>query len=292
MLAELILAMQVAGAGAQRVLPAASDTAADEYGPTLTADGRTMYFTLRANRQGHENIVLSRFDGKKWSKPALARFSGAGLDKEPYLSPDGSMLFFASRREYPSKIPAQGEEAYDLFVVHRHGSGWGIPEPLVGANSGAYDNYPAVSASGTVYFASHRPGGKGGNDLWRSRRVGGGWQAAENLAELNTSATDADPYIAPDESYIIFSSSRPGGVGEGDLYVSFQRGGHWTTPVEVGPAVNTATYEYTPWVTSDGKWLYFSRGWGEIWRIEMASLPALSDITSAHPKDSTNSKRR
>jgi hypothetical protein len=44
--------------------------------------------------------------------------------------------------------------------------------------------------------------------------------------------------------------------------------------------VNTAENESTPWVTADGEWLYFSRGWGEIWRIEVAKVPALAAIRS------------
>lgn len=290
MLIGLLLVIQVASAGAERVT--VGTRIGDVYGPTLTADARTMYFTRRTDRQGHENIVVSRFDGKLWTSPVMARFSGSGLDKEPYLSPNDSMLFFASRREYPSKLPAQGEEAYDLFVVVRHGTDWGAPQPLSGANSAAYDNYPAAAANGTVYFASHRPGGKGGNDLWRSYRISGAWQAAENLVELNSSATDADPYIAPDESFIIFSSSRPGGAGEGDLYVSFQRSGHWTVPVSLGPAVNTSTYEYTPWVTADGAWLYFSRGWGEIWRIPLAEVGPMQGWTRAQARDSVGQSKR
>ena len=62
-------------------------------------------------------------------------------------------------------------------------------------------------------------------------------------------------------------SDRPGGAGEGDLYVSYRTAGAWGAPVSLGSAVNTPAYEYTPWVSADGKWLYFSRGWGEIWRI-------------------------
>src|SRR5207237_330261 len=125
--------------------------------------------------------------------PVTLGFSGTGQDKEPYLSPDGSRLFFASRRDYPSKLPAQGEEAYDLFVVERRGNDWGTPEPLTAVNSNAYDNYPAVASNGDLYFASHRAGGKGGNDLWVSRWKAGGWQAPENLTALNTRTTDADP---------------------------------------------------------------------------------------------------
>ena len=278
MLIVALMAIQLATGRPEMVAPGVINTDADEYGPTISPDGRTLYFTLRADRRGRENIVLAHGNGDKWTRPEPAPFSGQGLDKEPYLSPDGNRLFFASRREYAGKAPANGEEAYDLFVVERGTERWGAPQPVTGANSASYDNYPAVAANGNLYFASHRPGGKGGNDLWRSRAAAGGWSPAEPLVELNTPATDADPYVAPDESYMIFSTDRPGGAGQGDLFVSVNRAGHWTLPVSLGPAVNTADYEYTPWVTTDGRWLYFSRGWGEIWRIDISAVPALVDI--------------
>ena len=211
----------------------------------------------------------------KWSVPAVASFSGQGLDKEPYLSPDGRRLLFASRRDYPGKTAAEGEEAYDLFEVEWKNSAWSEPRPLAGVNSAAYDNYPAVAANGTLYFASHRAGGAGRNDLWRSRFMNGAYRPPEAIADLNTPQTDADPYVAPDERYIIFTPDRPGGQGAGDLYVSYFQNGGWAAPVSLGPLVNTGDYEYTPWVTADGRWLYFSRGYGELWRIETRLLEVL-----------------
>jgi Tol biopolymer transport system component len=275
MLVPLFLALQVA-AGAERVMPGTA-AEADTYGPTLSADGRTMYFTLRADRRGRENIVVSRLEGGRWGPPAVVSFSGTGEDKEPYLAPDGLRLFFASRRAYEGKAAARGEAAYDLFAVDWVGGTWGEPWPVPVVNSPGYDNYPAVASNGTLYFSSHRASGR--NELFRSRFTGGEWQAPEAVAALNAGQA-ADPFIAPDERYLVFSSTRPGGLGQGDLYVSQQSGGRWTTPQSLGPLVNTADYEFTPWVTADGRWFYFSRGWGEIWRIEVAKLPALSAAAS------------
>lgn len=274
MIATLFLLLQTT-AGAELVAPGVINTDADEYGPTLTADGRVMYFTRRLDRRGRENIVVSRLGSDGWSPAEIVPFSGQGEDKEPYLAPDGRRLFFASRRPYPGKAQVVNDEGYDLFVVEWTGDAWGEPRPLTGANSPAYDNYPSVTATGTLYFASRRAGGAGGNDLWRSRPERDGYQAAQHLTGLNTPQVEADPFIAPDESFIIFSSDRLGGAGQGDLYVSFSDRGRWTQPRSLGTVVNTDDYEYTPWLTADGRWLYFSRGWGEIWRIETRLVEAL-----------------
>jgi Tol biopolymer transport system component len=249
------------------------NTAADEYGPAFTPDGKTLYFTRRVSRQGPEYIYLSRLANGQWSKPEIAPFSGKHFDKEPFVSPDGSKLFFASLRPV-NGVEKKNSRDFDLWVMEKTARGWGEPKPLPAPiNSPNYENYPSVAANGTLYFASVREGGKGQNDLYRARLVNGKYSEAENLGDvINTPGTDADPYIAPDESYVIFCSSRPGGLGEGDLYISFNRRGTWTQPRSLGATVNTSEFEYTPLLSPDGKHLFFSRGWGEIYRIESRAV--------------------
>lgn len=261
---------------AELVAPGVINTAADEYGPTLSPDGRTLVFTRRFDREGREALMISWWRGGAWTTPERLPFSERA-DKEPAFATNGRRLYFASTREYPGKpAPTGPQGASDLWVVDWSGRTWGAPTPLPqGVNTSVYESYPAVAASGTLYWAGYREGGAGGNDLWRARPAGEGFAEPENLTALNTEHTDADPFVAPDESYVIFSSDRPGGAGEGDLYVSWQAGGTWSPPVSLGPVVNTTEYEYTPWVSADGRWLWFSRGWGEIWRIETRHLEAL-----------------
>src|SRR5215468_1636658 len=74
------------------------NTDADEYGPAFTPDGKTLYFTRRVNRRDSEFIYASRLENGKWSSPELAPFSGKYFDKEPFVTPDGKKIFFASLR--------------------------------------------------------------------------------------------------------------------------------------------------------------------------------------------------
>jgi peptidoglycan/xylan/chitin deacetylase (PgdA/CDA1 family) len=254
------------------------NTNADEYGPAFTPDGRTVYFAKRSADRKMEHIYFSRFDAGRWGEQQVAPFSGKYFDKEPFIMPDGAKLFFASTRPVDSSsAPARTD--FNLWVVERSaaGAGWSEAKPLgVEVNSETYDNYPSVATNGNLYFSSTRAGGQGSNDIYRARLVGGRYAPAENIASLNTPQSDADPYIAPDESYIIISTTRTGSHGEGDLYVSFNVGGAWTTPRNLGAQINTATYEYTPLVSPDGKYLFFSRGWGDIYQLDMSALPLLN----------------
>ena len=242
------------------------NTDADEYGPVLTPDGETLYFTRRNNRDGNEYIVVSRLRDGGWSPPEIASFSGRFYDKEPFVSRDGRTLYFASTR--PAE-PGGEDEAFDIWVVRREADGWTEPRRLSDAvNSDDYDNYPSVAANGNLYFASRREGGHGRLDLYSSRLVNGEYQPAENLGPtVNSEATDADPFIAADESYLIFTSTREGTLGAGDLYISYNREGEWTAPHHLGTVVNSQDFDYTPFVSPDGAYLYFSRGWGEMYRV-------------------------
>jgi hypothetical protein len=72
--------------------------------------------------------------------------------------------------------------------------------------------------------------------------------------------------VSPDESYVIFCSERPGGKGKGDLYISFKdKTGEWQPAKILDAGINTEAYEFCPFVTSDGKYLFFSRDGDIYW---------------------------
>ena len=202
-------------------------------------------------------MVSHRKNGR-WQTPSPAAFSGKSRDFDPFITPDGDTMFFNSFRS-----PNEGGEPSkdsNLWVVTKTKTGWSAPQYVPApVNSEFSDFYVTATASGTLYFASTRTGGKGGVDIYRSRFASGKYTEPENLSEINTDATDSNPYIAPDESYLIFNSSRPGGFGETDLYISYNQNGKWTAPQNLGATINTADAEFCPIVALDKKHFYFSR---------------------------------
>jgi Tol biopolymer transport system component len=215
-------------------------------------------------------ILTSKLEGKGWTRPTAASFSaGSASDVDMFLTHDGRDLYFCSDRPDP-KASAAGEGTAasaapqsDIWVVSRTMGGWGEPRSLGAAvNSDRDDYYPTLTLDGTMYYSSNRAGSLGQNDIYRARRRDGGWTAPENLgAPVNTSGREYDPFIAPDESYLIFTSERPGGFGGADLYLSVRKpDGSWGEPRNLGPAINTAESEYTPMLSPDGKYLFFTRG--------------------------------
>jgi len=121
-------------------------------------------------------------------------------------------------------------------------------------NSTSNDQGPVISRDElSIYFASTRPGGFGGNDLWVSRRAHktDPWGPALNLgATINTSAVESTPFLSRDGLRLYFASARPGGVGGIDLWVS-ERADRtddlgWGEPVNLGPAINSAAADLGP----------------------------------------------
>lgn len=160
-----------------------------------------------------------------------------------------------------------------LQADHFDGSEWSDPVnlgPLI--NTSAVDANASLSADGHVlYFVSTRPGGMGQNDIWMSRRqcLACSFEAPVNLgAPINTAAVEASPSVSDDGQLLFFFSTRPGGLGGADIYVSHRvstgaDGDVWGDPVNLGPDVNTAGPEngsYYVKVSGEGDAsLYFNR---------------------------------
>ncbi|MBU1011569.1 MAG: hypothetical protein KKG99_01070 [Bacteroidetes bacterium] len=224
---------------------------------SFTPDGKEVYYTMGG--QPHSVILFMKEEKGVWSSPEVAPFSGM-YSSECQLSPDGNTMYFCAG------IPASGsgnpKGNWDLFKVDRINGEWGkplrLPYPLASDEYSA--DCPSVAANGNIYFySSNYPGGFGKGDIYVSRLINDKYQTPENLgANINTEFYDMDPFIAPDENYIIFSSIRPGGQGENDLYISFKNSdGSWGMAVNMGKEINSYAHEIHPYVSRDGKYLFF-----------------------------------
>jgi hypothetical protein len=149
----------------------------------------------------------------------------------------------------------------DIWKVKCTASGWSEPKKLPPpVNSDTIDTYPSVSQDGTLYFFSGRKGGIGRDDIYLSRLINGKHATVKNLGSaINSVYNDIDPFIALDESYLIYCSRRPDGFGEIDMYVSFHKGdGSWTPAVNLGKDVNSPAYDWIPFISEDGEYLFFT----------------------------------
>lgn len=202
----------------------------DDLGPALSADGAALYFY--SDRPGGEGgydlwMVRRKADGR--SAFGDAANLGPAVNSPyneygPAMSPDGKTLYFSSNRPSPTDHSQPAPDAwpgtlredlyhrdYDLYASAITESGFGRAAPLTALNTPHNEGAPAVSDFGDfLYFSSDRPGGSGGFDLYRSRRLKGEMLAAENLgAAVNTPANELDPGMSLGGFALNFSSDRP-----------------------------------------------------------------------------------
>src|SRR5262249_30846411 len=164
-----------------------------------------------------------------------------------------------------------------IWEVERTATGWGEPRPLpppVNPEGAHWTADPSIADDGTLYFSSDHDG-PGTLHIFRSRFVDGTYTEPENLGpEINSEFNDYQPYISPDGKTLIFASAGSGEppfnhrpqelVGGGkiypraDLYVSVEQNGKWSPARHLEHNINTVADEEFPFLTPDGRYLFFS----------------------------------
>lgn len=260
--------------------PGLVSTGLFEMNAAISPKGDLFLFSIADPYQNFNAILMMQFKNGKWSAPQVAPFSGRYSDFDPVFSSDGKKLFFISRR--PEEGKTGSKEDTDIWVMDVKDSEFSepvcMPSPV---NSNSDEYYASCSNNGTLYFTSTREGGKGAWDIYMSKPLDGVYREIEDMEDsINSKYNEHDPFIAPDESYIIFTSSRPGGQGRGDLYISFKKTDNsWTPAKNLGPGINSPDYEYCPVVSPDGKYLFFSRFGGGTEKFESESRRSYQELS-------------
>ena len=215
----------------------------------IAPDSSELFYTQVAPNSVYSALVRwYRDEAGQWQGPQIAPFSGRWRDLEPAYSPDGQWLYFASNR------PVAGDSAkdFDLWRVPKTTQGWGEPENLgATVNGPGNEFYPSIAANGNLYFTAQREDAVGLEDIYRSTYADGAWAPAVPLdTGVNSAGYEFNAYVAPDESYLLFSGyRRPDGFGGGDLYVSLRgEGGVFGPARNLGAEINTPGLDYCPFV--------------------------------------------
>lgn len=240
-----------------------------EYGSVFSKDGNTCYFAVVNG--GKPEIHYSVRRQLQWSTPAVLLQHQLYGFNDPFLTPDEQSLFFISDMALNGKGP---KKDIDIWYIKRTANGWTDPINAGSViNSDSNEYYTSFTRSGTIYFASNRNQKNATTannyDIYFSTKQNGKFKTPVALPEaINSQHYEADVFIAPDETFIIFCAERPGGLGKGDLYFSRKTSdGKWSPAQNLGPSVNTSGYEFCPFVSNNGKTLFFSRD-GDIYSVD------------------------
>jgi Tol biopolymer transport system component len=253
-----------------------------EMEPSISTDGLELFFEFRPSMYGYGDIYVSSREttSDPWGKAENLgpTVNSAVWDMSPTISPDGLSLYFTSSRS----------GGWDLWVTTRatKDAPWGTPTRFnIGPTfSGATDWALSFSADGLeLYFASNRPNGFGGDDIWVATRatLDDSWGEPVNLGPtVNSSHEECFPDISADGLTLFFSDHmygpfRPGGYGGQDLWVTTRptKNDAWGEPVNLGPVVNSSVWDFSPNIAADGSTLYFASersggiGIDDLWQV-------------------------
>lgn len=236
---------------------------------SISRDGLELYFTCRdcptnvpGSVPGSTDVYVSTRPSvdAPWGPPQpLPQLNTISIEAAPRISIDGHRLFFSSDR-------SGGHGALDLYVSRRSGNGdhlsWGAPENLgAGVNTSNFETQPEPfeddEGSSVIYYSV---GPLGGDEIYVSAEgADGTYGPGAPVAELNSPAVDRQPAIRRDGLEIFFGSTRTGGLGGIDIWVSSRASTRdpWSPPVHVGAPVSGSFVDARPTLSFDGTMLYF-----------------------------------
>lgn len=215
------------------------------FGLSMSPDRNTVYFVQSFGGREKLQLMQSEKIGGKWTRPQPAFFSRAATKEiDPFVSPDGQTILYNSRRS----VTNDKDKDFDVWMLKKQNGQWSNPFAVDAINTGANETYATMSSNGNIYFGVTKEGGYGGGDIFVSRFDGRKYLPPENIGfPVNTDKDEGNCFIAPDESYMIFSANGyTSCFGGFDLYISFNQAGKWSTPINLGEKINTAENDFCP----------------------------------------------
>ncbi len=252
----------------------------DDFAPVFTQNSRTMFFTSERNRY-NQSVYSADREGD-----GFANIDDVGSDVNDgdqngsvALTPDGQYMIFAA---YNHGVAGEGRT--DLYSARKVDGDWEDVQNLgVAVNSGSWDSNPSLSSDGkTLFFASDRPGGFGGTDIYVTVKTREGWTKAKNLGpSVNTPSDEMTPHIAYDNKTFAFASNRSGGRGGFDIYFANINDGGVSSVSHPGGPINSPADEYFYYIIANSNVAYFAsnRTGGT------GGLDIYTAIPNPHPSD-------
>jgi dipeptidyl aminopeptidase/acylaminoacyl peptidase len=233
-----------------------STGSAVEYSITFSPNGNEIYFSRYTPADDMDTIWVTRQVNGAWTAPAVAEFAGGSYDIEPFITPDGSRMYFSSIRQ-------GGPDSFQIWSMDRRETGWTAPVRLGSPFSANSKMYPTAARNGNLYFTE---------DVSATRRLflmaryaDGGFETPNQVsATVNACNSMGHAFIAADESFLVFDAA----PDEQNFYlqVSFKgKNNEWLSPARLNDDVNAAGTVTCPAISPDGKYLFFHRNSDIYW---------------------------
>ena len=259
--------------GIKQFAPDVVTTRAFEINAVFNREGDKVMFSRCNDAFDFCQMMESDFRDGQWQQAETLPFSGAYFEGDPYYSADYSTVYFISRR--PVDGGSNATESFNLWFAKRSENGWQEPVLLERLSSDNHDLYPSLTDDGSLFFLSFRDNGR---HLYQAQVSNNGFSEPVQMPAhiYGKDGLVGDSMVTRDGKHIIFSiSGREDSKGRGDLYISHLIDGNWSVASSLGDLVNTADHEFTPILSPDNRYLFFTRvenGVGNLYQIALAEL--------------------
>ena len=224
-------------------------------------DGSVLYWAAQpeGNNAGslRQKIWFVKRENDVWMRPEQLPVNQLGVRSPTIVPISNDILFLGSADTTATDAHHLKDDLFRIDREHKQTENISGQFPMLtkswsfsfAPNGNLYYDYPEGDTY-NIYCAEYKDGIYG--------------PPQKLNASINDGNTSIHPCICPDESYLIFSSFRPGGRGIADLYISFRdKNGQWSDAQNMGDVINTDMLERFPSVSPDGKYLFFTRNKGE-----------------------------
>lgn len=238
------------------------NTKFDEYYPSIHGNDEELQFTRKTNGVDEDFYVAYRDSLCEWTKVVDKGipFNTSKDEGAHFISMDRNYMFYMRCGNQRTNTATMG--GCDLYMAYRQGDGWTEAEPFGATiNTAYYEGMPCLSGDNKkLYFASDKPGGYGGMDIWVTTFENGLWQIPQNLGpEVNTPFDEIAPFLAIDGKTFYFSSNGHPGFGGFDVFTTYKKSdSSWAPVVNMGSTINTRSNEVSFVVHAGGTKAYFA----------------------------------
>ncbi len=264
-----------------------------EFYLSFSDDGKLCMFIRVSANSSEDKIKYMTKENGKWSKIKNIPYYNLEMNDSYYiLDATGKDLYFSSKRPYPDTT--QKRKLKKLWKMSFDNQQWSEPQLVNLLTDKDYTvGHPSFTKDGTVYFYSDaRTGDLDQADIFFSRIKNGKYGKAQNPgSEINTTANECDPFISPDEKYmLIATSNHPDCMGDDfDIFISFRnKDNSWTKAINLGNKINSEAREIYPRISPDGKYLFFSSNRSGNWDIYWMDTKFIEQLKLACLNNSPN----
>jgi hypothetical protein len=245
--------------------PGVISTADHECSITFSKDGRELLFTRRKDSQTGNRLVYMKMEIGGWSAAQPPPFARECRDSAPNFTPDGTRLYFNSRRPLPANV--KSPHPFNLWMVRKQGSEWTESEMIGSPIMEQFPMFATQTRDGTLYFTGNIKRG-----IYNAIYKKGHFQKPERLPEeINGRTWAGHPFIDPDERYIIFDSNIDK-KGTKNIFISFKdSNGNWTQSININPWSPIKEHAAMAHVSFDGRYLFFTSR-GDIYWVDAKNI--------------------